>query len=175
MRKQPDNLPDTVLQEARHLLVETYTPRIARCLKLLAEDEIWWRPNSASNSVGNLVLHLQGNVRQWIISGLGGQTDRRDRDREFEETGSIARRALLGRLRKTVKEADEVLANLGQPDLLRKFSIQGYHVTGFQALWHVAEHFAFHSGQIIFVTKLKCGKDLRFTRLPDQQRGTTGN
>jgi uncharacterized damage-inducible protein DinB len=175
MRNQPDNLTGPILQEARHLLVETYTPRIARCLKMLSEEEIWWRPNGASNSVGNLVLHLEGNVRQWIISGLGGQTDRRDRDREFEETGSMARRALLGGLRKTVKEADEVLATLGQPDLLRKFSIQGYHVTGFQALWHVAEHFAFHTGQIIFVTKLKCGKDLRFTRLPAQQKAVTGN
>jgi uncharacterized damage-inducible protein DinB len=174
MRKQPDNPTGPILQEARHLLVETYTPRIARCLKLLAEEEIWWRPNGASNSVRNLVLHLQGNVRQWIISGLGGQTDRRDRDREFEKTGSIARRALLAGLRKTVKEADEVLANLGQPDLLRKFTIQGFRVTGLQAVWHVAEHFSFHAGQIIFVTKLKCGKDLRFTRLPAQQKAVTG-
>ena len=175
MKKQSDNFTGSVLQEARHLLVETYTPRIARCLKLLSEEEIWWRPNRASNSVGNLVLHLQGNVRQWIISGLGEQPDRRNRDREFAETGSIARRALLGGLRKTVKEAEEVLANLGQPDLLREFSIQGFSVTGLQAVWHVAEHFAFHAGQIIFVTKLKCGKDLRFTRLPAQEKTATGN
>lgn len=174
MKKPPDNLAGPIVQEAHHLLVETYTPRIARCLKLLTEEEIWWRPNRASNSAGNLVLHLQGNVRQWIISGLGGQPDRRNRDREFAETGPMARRTLLSGLRKTIKEADEVLANLGQPDLLSTFSIQGFHVTGLQAVWHVAEHFAFHAGQIIFVTKLKCGKDLRFTRLPAQQKTATG-
>ena len=174
MKKQSENLAGPIVQEARQLLTETYTPRIARCLKLLSEEEIWWRPNRASNSVGNLVLHLQGNVRQWIISGLGGQPDRRLRDGEFAEKGSIARRALLRGLRTTVKEADEVLANLGQSHLQRNFSIQGFHVTGLQAVWHVAEHFAFHAGQIIFVTKLKCGKDLRFTRLPAQQKTTAG-
>lgn len=175
MKKRSDNFTGSVLEEVRHLLVETYTPRIAHCLKMLSEEEIWWRPNRASNSVGNLVLHLQGNVRQWIISGLGGQPDRRNRDREFAETGSIARRALLGGLRKTVKEAEKVLENVGQHDLLRKFSIQGYSITGLQAVCQVSEHFAFHAGQIIFVTKLKCGKDLRFTRLPAQEKAVTGN
>jgi uncharacterized damage-inducible protein DinB len=172
-KKQHTDLTGHVLKEARHVLVEVYSPRIARCLKLLSEEEIWWRPNQASNSVGNLVLHLQGNVRQWIIAGLGGQEDRRERDREFVETGPLPRRALLGGLRKTVREADQILATLKQPDLLRMFSIQGYRVSGLQAVFHVAEHFSFHAGQIIFVTKLKCGKDLRFTRLPAQRKSAT--
>jgi len=174
MKKRTDDLPDPTVQEVRQVLVETYTPRIARCLKLLSEEEIWWRPNRASNSVGNLVLHLQGNVRQWIISGLGKQTDQRNRAREFAETGSIARRALLSGLHKTVKEADEVLANLRRADILRTYSIQGFSVTGLQAACHVAEHFAFHAGQIIFVTKLKCAKDLKFTKLPAQTKTAGG-
>jgi uncharacterized damage-inducible protein DinB len=155
-----------VLAEARRVLVEVYPLRIIRCLQLLPEKDIWWRPNRASNSVGNLVLHLQGNVRQWIISGLGSQPDDRDRDREFAEIGPIPRRALLAGLRKTAKETDLILSTVRESDLARRFSIQGYNVTGFQVLAHVAEHFAFHSGQIIFVTKLKCGTDLKFTRLP---------
>jgi uncharacterized damage-inducible protein DinB len=170
MKKQPTDLTGPLLREAHRVLVEVYPSRIARCLRLLSEEEIWWRPNRASNSVGNLVLHLQGNVRQWIIAGLGGQADRRDRDREFAETGPIPRRALLQGLRKTVKEADQVLNNISQPDLLRTFSIQGYRVSGLQAVCHVGEHFAFHAGQIIFVTKLKRGKDLKFTRLPAQRK-----
>ncbi|MGH9651714.1 MAG: hypothetical protein ACRD3I_14770, partial [Terriglobales bacterium] len=64
------------------MLREVYLPRIARCLSLLSEGEIWWRPHRTSNSVGNLLLHLEGNVRQWIISGLGGAPDRRERDTE---------------------------------------------------------------------------------------------
>ncbi len=166
MKKQHTDLAGPLLGEARRVLVEVYPPRIARCLKLLSEEEIWWRPNRASNSVGNLILHLQGNVRQWIIAGLGGQMDRRDRNREFAETGPIPRRALLDGLRKTAKEADQVLTTIREPGLMRMFSIQGFDVTGLQAVCHVAEHFAFHAGQIIYVTKLKCGKDLRFTRLP---------
>lgn len=166
MKKQPQDPSRTLLKEARHVLVGKYPPRIVRCLKLLSEEEIWWRPNRASNSVGNMVLHLQGNVRQWIIAGLGRQEDIRDRDREFAETGPISRRKLLAGLRKTVAEADQVLATMKQPGLLRIYSIQGYEVTRLQAVWNVAEHFAFHAGQIIYVTKLKCGKDLKFTRLP---------
>jgi uncharacterized damage-inducible protein DinB len=170
MKQLNKDLAGPLLREARRVLVEVYPPRIARCLKLLSEEEIWWRPNPASNSVGNLILHLQGNVRQWIIAGLGGQPDRREREREFAETGPVPRRVLLAGLRKTLKEADQVLANLSKPDLLRRFSIQGYKVTGLQAVCHVAEHFAFHAGQIIFVTKLKCAKDLKFTRLPAQRK-----
>jgi uncharacterized damage-inducible protein DinB len=175
MRKPGQGLTGPILKEARRVLLEVYPPRIVRCLKLLSEEEIWWRPNRASNSVGNLVLHLQGNVRQWIISGLGRQPDLRDRDREFAETGPIPRRALLAGFRKTVKEADAVLTELNPSDLARMFSIQGYNVTGMEVLGHVAEHFAFHAGQIIFVTKLKCGKDLRFTQLPAQQQSAKGH
>lgn len=168
MKTQHTDLTVPFLEEVRRVLVEIYPNRISRCLKMLTEEEIWWRPNRASNSVGNLVLHLQGNVRQWIISGLGGEMDSRDRPREFSETGPIARRALLAGLRKTVKEADQVLATLDEPDFLRKYSIQGFDVTGFQVLCHVAEHFALHAGQIIYITKLRRGEDLEFTRLPKQ-------
>ena len=172
MKKQHTDLADLLLVEAHRVLVEVYPPRIANCLKLLSEEEIWWRPNRASNSVGNLVLHLQGNLRQWIISGLSGQMDIRDRDREFSETGPIPRRALLGRLRKVTTEVDQVLASLREADLMRMFSIQGFDVTGLRAICHVAEHFALHAGQIIYITKLKYGKDLRFTRLPSQRKPT---
>ena len=169
MRTNMPDLTGPILNEARRVLIDVYPQRITRCLKILSEEDIWWRPNRASNSVGNLILHLQGNVRQWIISGLGGQPDRRERDREFAETGPIPRRVLVAEFRKTIKEADSVLGTIKSADLVRMFSIQGFDVTGLQAVCHVAEHFAFHAGQIIFVTKLKQGKDLKFTRLPKQR------
>lgn len=174
MNEQSSKLSGQALNEARRVLVEIYPPRISRCLKLLSENEIWWRPNRASNSVGNMVLHLQGNVRQWIVSGLGGEADVRDRNHEFAETGPVPRRTLLAGLQRTVKEADQVLAALNERDLRRMYSIQGYNVSGLQAVCHVAGHFCLHAGQIIYVTKLKCGKDLKFTRLPAQsKRGKT--
>jgi uncharacterized damage-inducible protein DinB len=136
---------------------------------MLSEREIWWRPNAASNSAGNLVLHLSGNVRQWIVSGLGDTQDHRDRDREFTERGPISRRALVALLRKTVDEACSVLGHLSEEQLLRTYDIQGFHVSGLYAASHVVEHFAYHTGQIIFATKLKLAKDLRFTHLPREK------
>lgn len=157
------------LAQARHSLGAHHLPRIERCLKMLDEKGIWWRPHRTSNSVGNLVLHLAGNVHQWINSGLGGALDTRRRDLEFTERGPIPRRRLLTRLRSTVAEASDVLSKLTRADLARTYTIQGFRVTGLEAVFHVAEHFAYHSGQIIFVTKLKRQKDLGFTRLPGEE------
>jgi len=154
------------LASSQQLLAKQNLPRIVECLQQLSEEEIWWRPNPASNSAGNLVLHLCGNVRQWIISGLGGVEDARDRDREFAERGPIPRQGLVTQLRRTVQDACRVLAKLSDDSLSRKYRIQGYHVTGLDAVYHVAEHFGYHTGQIIYITKLKRAQDLRFTRLP---------
>jgi uncharacterized damage-inducible protein DinB len=154
------------LASARQLIAKQNLPHIVKCLQQLSEEEIWWRPNAASNSAGNLVLHLCGNVRQWIISGLGGAPDKRQRDLEFSEQGPVPRRELVTRLRRTVRDAFRVLVKLSDDSLARKYSIQGYHVTGMDAVFHVTEHFGYHTGQIIYITKLKRGEDLRFWRLP---------
>ncbi len=166
MTEQRMNFAGAILAQARHSLLKHHLPRIARCLELLPEEQIWWRPHPTSNSVGNLVLHLSGNVRQWIISGLGGEPDRRERDQEFRERGPIPRRLLFDRLQNTVSEAVQILNKLTNRDLARRYSIQGLQVTGLEAVQHVTEHFAYHSGQIIYVTKLTLGRDLAFTRLP---------
>ena len=137
-----------------------------KCLEQLDEEEIWWRPNEASNSAGNLVLHLCGNVRQWIISNFGQTADVRDRDSEFAERRPIPRKVLIERLKQTVREACGVLGRLPAGTLLQKFTIQGLHVTGLEAVAHVVEHFAYHTGQIVFITKQKRRKDLKFTTLP---------
>jgi uncharacterized damage-inducible protein DinB len=161
-----NDLAKSFLNQAQRLLSRVHLPRIGRCLEALSTEEIWWRPNPASNSVGNLVLHLEGNVRQWIISGLGGAPDIRQRDREFRDQGPIPRTELLAELRTTVDQACRVLAGLSPEDLARRHSIQGFRVTGLEAVFHVAEHFSHHAGQIILATKFLRGKDLRFTHLP---------
>ncbi len=145
---------------------DEYLPRIVRCLQLLSEREIWWRPNASSNAAGNIVLHLCGNIRQWIIAGLSGAADNRERDKEFAERGPVSRRALIARLKNTVKEARTIIAALPDDALVREFGIQGYAVSGQTAISHVYEHFSYHAGHIIYLTKMKRGKDLRFTRLP---------
>lgn len=162
------------LAHVRHSLLDTHLPRIQRCLQVLTEKELWWRPNRASNSVGNLMLHLEGNVRQWIISGLGGIPDRRNRDWEFAAQGPIPRHLLVTSLQLAVEEAVRIVAKLSTRDLARMYTIQRFRVTGLEALCHVVEHFAYHCGQIIFLTKLKLGRDLRFTNLPGERAKRPG-
>lgn len=146
-----------------------YLPRIVRCLQFLSEEEIWWRPNNASNAAGNIVLHLCGNIRQWVISGLGGEPDVRAREAEFSERGPISRDVLVRQLEATVGDACEIIDGLSAETLLQQFRIQGYDVSGLAAVLRVYEHFAYHVGQIMYLTKLRCGKDLRFTRLPAEK------
>lgn len=143
-----------------------YLPKICDSLNLLSDDEIWWRPNDPSNSVGNIVLHLCGNIRQWIVSGLGGAKDTRERDLEFSEKGPIARDKLVTQLRDTVREASAVVTRLSAADLVRRYNVQGFDVTGYEASIHVTTHFAYHAGQIIYVAKMKRAADLGFTKLP---------
>ena len=154
------------VEVSQNSLSKQYLPRIEKCLRRLSEDEIWWRPNPSSNSAGNLVLHLCGNVRQWIISGLGSAEDLRERDLEFAEHGPIPRDRLIAELRRTVREACRVLGRMRESSLTKRYEIQGFRVSGLYAAFHVVEHFSHHAGQIIYITKLKRGEDLKFTRLP---------
>lgn len=169
MKSKNPAFTELFLAEARHSLRVQHLRRITRCLKMLSEKQIWWRAHPTSNSAGNLVLHLAGNVRQWIISGLGGQPDHRERDKEFAELGPLPRRFLIRHLESTVAEANRVLGKLSSGDLARLYHIQGFHVTGMIAIAHVTEHFAYHAGQIIYLTKLQLGVDLGFTRLPGEK------
>jgi hypothetical protein len=100
------------ISEARSLLLTDYLPKIERCVALLSDDQIWWRANPESNSIGNLLLHLSGNVRQWIVVGLGGSPDKRDRNAEFAQREIIGRDELLKSLQQTLHEVDATLATV---------------------------------------------------------------
>ncbi|MGH9972060.1 MAG: DinB family protein [Pyrinomonadaceae bacterium] len=150
------------VQQARELLKDQYLPRLERCLEKLTDEQIWWRPNEDSNSIGNLLLHLSGNARQWIVSGLGGEIDNRVRQREFDERASIPRAELRTLLKGTLKEVDAVLASFDLTRLLEQRQIQGTSVTALAAIFHVTEHFSMHTGQIILLTKQLTASDLHF-------------
>jgi uncharacterized damage-inducible protein DinB len=134
--------------------------RIETCMGKLTPEQIWTRAADNDNAVGNLVLHLAGNVRQWILCGVGGAEDRRDRDSEFDARSG---ENLLERLRPTVEEAVALIAALPHEKLGERRTIQRhYQVTVLEAIYHVVEHFSEHTGQIIFATKLLTGEDLGF-------------
>lgn len=150
------------IAESRRLLLADYLPKIERCLERLTDEQVWRRSREESNSVGNLLLHLDGNVRQWVVCGLGGADDRREREREFSEREVLPRAQLLSALRATLEEADGVLARLDASTLLRPRRIQGLEVETLAAIFHVVEHFSMHTGQIILLTKQFAGGDLAF-------------
>ena len=139
-----------------------YAGRISTCLDQLSEDQIWARSSDNENAVGNLVLHLCGNIRQWIGSRVAGLPDIRTRDAEFAARAGLGRAELKERLRATVAETADQIRAVTPERLETNTRIQGYQVTVLEAIYHVVEHFAHHAGQIIFATKLLTGSDLRF-------------
>jgi len=138
--------------------------RIEDCLGRLTQEQIWARGAESENAVGNLALHLSGNVRQWIVAGVGGQTDIRQRDAEFAARGGLAASALAGHLRGIVEEAADVIETLTPERLAERLVVQKYQVTVLEAIYHVVEHFSGHTGQIIYATKLLTGEDLGYHR-----------
>lgn len=134
----------------------------------LTPEQLWWRPNEASNSAGNLVLHLAGNARQWVVHGLGGRPDVRDRPGEFAagpSHGTVT--DVLGRMDDALGEVSAVLARIDPVTLPEPRTIQGVGTTGLRALYHVVEHFSMHTGQILYIAKLQTGRDLGFYELDD--------
>lgn len=134
--------------------------QIEKCLALLDEQQVWMRPNAASNAIGNLVLHLTGNVRQWIISSIGGQSFKRERPAEFAERGPLPTLRILEPLQASIAEAASLIEQLPAARLLDRLSIQGYELSVVAAIFHVVEHCSLHTGQIVYQTKALTGLDL---------------
>lgn len=147
----------TFLEASRTYLQDTYLPRIERALANLSSEDLWWRPHTDTPSIGILLLHLSGNVRQWVVCGLGGAEDDRTRALEFAPEEQPSRGELLGTLRRTVDEACAVLVELPLDELSERRVFQGYDFTVLEAIYHVVEHFSWHAGQITTIAKQRAG------------------
>jgi uncharacterized damage-inducible protein DinB len=150
------------LAEARHYLAVEYRTKIAHLLEALPPEALWARPAEGSNAIGNLLLHLAGNVRQWIVAGVGGEPFARDRTAEFAARDGDAAPVLLAHLDAALRDADAVLARLTLDDLLAPRRIQSRDVTVLSAIFHVVEHFAMHTGQMITLAKAAAPGRVRF-------------
>ncbi|NIR47590.1 DUF1572 domain-containing protein [candidate division KSB1 bacterium] len=159
---QVQTFGQVLIVECERRLFDESLPRLKKCLSLLTEDEIWFRPNDETVSVGNLVLHLCGNVRQWIMSGLGGAKDTRERSKEFSEQGPLPMGQLERRLEETMAEVRRVLRELDPTTLLEKRPVQAFEESGISILVHVVEHFSYHVGQITYFVKSTKGVDLQY-------------
>ena len=161
----PDSeLAEIFLAFSRNKLLNQYWPRLKTCVEPMTVEQIWWRPNHASNSIGNLILHLNGNVTQWLVASFNKDEDLRNRPEEFAAQGGLTAAELLNRLGATIAAAEKVLSRLTVEELFAPYEIQGYHVRGLDAVYQVIEHFGLHYGQIAYITKTLEGKDLGFHR-----------
>lgn len=132
------------------------------CLDKLSEDVIWQKPNESSNSIGNLILHLCGNITQYGIASLKGLKDGRNRDEEFSAKSGYGKQELFDQISRTVQEAKNTFEGMRTEELLRKRSVQGFEFSGIGNIVHVVEHLSYHTGQIALWTKILNNKDLGF-------------
>lgn len=154
---------DALIADVKRRLFDESVPRIKKCFSELTEAEIWHRPNENVVSVGNLVLHLCGNLRQWVLTGLGGMSDHRVRQQEFDEIGPVPTEKLLADLDEVMRQVNTVLDALTPEELVRTRSVQGiFEETGVAILVHVTEHFSYHTGQITYFTKTRKNVDLKY-------------
>jgi hypothetical protein len=160
-----DELAAAVGAAAAHEL-DSALKRIRHCLGQLNHEQVWWRSRPDLNSIGNLILHLCGNLRQWIVAGLGGTEDRRNRPAEFAEQGPIPREQLLGNLEAVVEEAKGVLARVDARQLAEGRRIQGFDVTGVAAIFDSIPHFRGHTQEIVHMTRLQLGDAYQFAWTP---------
>jgi uncharacterized damage-inducible protein DinB len=145
----------------KHLLEENW-PRLKKCVLLCDDAMLWSKPNENTNSIGNLVLHLQGNLAQWVLHGIAGAADKRIRNKEFETGSKRPKEQLLSDFELLMQSIDEVLINIEPNKLTEKRKVQGFETTVTGILIHVTEHFSYHLGQISFILKQAKNIDLKY-------------
>ena len=173
------SVAENFLARSRYWLTKEYPIKLRHCVEALPRNAVWSRPNPTSNSIGNLLVHLTGNVTEWILGGVGGRTISRDRAGEFAQTDGADARTLLSNLEAVLREADDVMSALTESDLQRELVIQDRETTILAAIYHVVEHFAMHTGQIILLTKIYAPNKIHFYEdagglaVPTWHRGTS--
>jgi uncharacterized damage-inducible protein DinB len=156
------SVPEIFLSRSRYWLTKEYPIKLRHCVNALPRSAVWARPNQGSNSIGNLLVHLTGNVTEWILGGIGGRSITRYRAGEFAQTDGAEGSKLLDNLEAVLREADGVLAGLTAADLGRSIVIQERDTTVLAAVYHVVEHFSMHTGQIVFLTKIYAPDKIHF-------------
>ena len=147
-RRRTDDLFELA---ARYL--EEYLAKIEVVVAQLPPDRLWWRPAPGTNSAGNLLLHLCGNLSMWLLAGVGGQPFARDRAAEFAADGGADAVELLLRLESVVGRCTALLRGLGEADLARPLRVQGYETNVLGVVFHAVEHMSYHTGQLLYLLK----------------------
>jgi Protein of unknown function (DUF1572) len=151
----PDAMPleQAALAAFRSRITSILPAQIRPCIEALTEDQLWWRPNETSNSVGNLVLHVSGSIRHYLSRSIGHIQYERDRPAEFSERGPLPKQQLLAIFDETIDQAAFVLDSFETSRFMDQTEEPGYYQTIFEQLFGIAIHLATHAGQIVYVTK----------------------
>ena len=144
--------------------------RALLCVDQLDESHLWYRPNPSSNAVGNLILHLVGNLRQWILGGIGGEPDDRDRPTEFSARSGQTKEELRAALKETVEKCCELIEDVSAHKVLERKVIQNEEVTVASALMMVLSHFSLHVGQMQYIAKMLLGDAYKESWKPKDSR-----
>jgi uncharacterized protein DUF1572 len=168
MTPNKDEIASAVGQAAATELADALA-KIKHCLNQLSDKEVWWRPQPSLNSIGNMILHLRGNLRQWIVCGVGGAVDIRDRPKEFTERGPISKAELLRQLNEVVHEAQAALLVLSADEILEHRRIQATDQTAISAIFDSVSHFRGHTQEIVLMTRMQLGEAYGFFGCPSQR------
>ncbi|HJZ69337.1 MAG TPA: DUF1572 family protein [Blastocatellia bacterium] len=147
-------LDNVTLEALRGRITRILPAQIKACLDELTEEQLWWRPNEHSNSVGNLVLHLSGSMRHYLSRGVGGIDYKRDRPAEFAERGPMPKEQLLAIVDETINQAAQILDSFDTLRFLDPSDEPNYVPTIFDVIFNIAIHLATHTGQIVYITKM---------------------
>ena len=156
------NITDLFIDQVNQKIGHEFIGKIKYCLSLLTEEEVWYQPNSHCNSVGVMILHLNGNVRQWVLSGACGLADHRDRPAEFYPESQVNKNELIKMMDALANDLDHHLPQIKPENLIACKDVQCYNETVLAMLMHATEHFSYHTGQIIYLTKLLKDMDTGF-------------
>jgi len=150
------------IEASRVFLKQDFLRKLKHCVERMSEEDVWWRPNEQSNSVGNLILHLCGNMKEWIVKSIGGEEFERHRDAEFAERRPRPKAELIANIEAAVGEVDKALEQIPPTRLFERIPVQVYKSSRLQVIYHVVEHFSYHLGQILYIYKLRTGRDAGF-------------
>jgi uncharacterized damage-inducible protein DinB len=146
-------LKQLLIKEFDKRVFEESYERIYKCLSMIEERDLWRSPAQNIPPIGNMILHLCGNARQWILSGIGNKPDNRERDQEFVIQANIKKSELIFLLQNLKVNIRQTLDEMDSSFLQSQHAIQGFDVSGFSIVVHVIEHFSYHTGQITTLTK----------------------
>lgn len=152
-----------------------YLLRLKKATEQLSHDQIWWKPHYNTISIGNILKHLNGNVTQWIISGLGGKPDLRNRSTEFDNDTKLSKETLLDELTDTIKQSISIIENISDADLVTPVNIQGFNTSKLAAVYHVVEHFSWHCGQVTWISKMLLGEEHHIAFYDNNKLNTATN